>query len=177
MLHRRAVIALALAFLPVAALACGPTRQKKLSAIEIEAPADKVWGVVGNYKDMSWHDAIAATSVDGDLKPDVTKRTLTFKTGKTLTDGLTEVDDANKQISFMTENEDKSVLPVTGYASRITVTDIGGKTLVEWRGAFVRGDSRNEPAPELNDDAAIAAVTAFQIQGLQSLKKKIESGS
>ena len=53
-----------------------------------------------------------------------------------------------------------------------------GKTsTVEWRGAFYRGYPNNDPPAELNDDAAIAAVTAVYKSGLEALKKKIESGS
>jgi hypothetical protein len=48
---------------------------------------------------------------------------------------------------------------------------------VEWRGAFSRGYLKNDPPPELSDDAAIAAVSAFQKASLFSLKQKMESGS
>ncbi len=46
-----------------------------------------------------------------------------------------------------------------------------------WRGAFYRGYPNNDPPPELNDDAAIAAVTGVYKMGLEALKKKVESGS
>lgn len=37
------------ALLPMAAEAHGPTRQKVVSKVEINAPVDKVWAVVGNF--------------------------------------------------------------------------------------------------------------------------------
>ena len=49
----------ALALFPVAVFAHGPTRQKVTETVEINAPPDKVWEVIGNFQDMSWHPAVA----------------------------------------------------------------------------------------------------------------------
>jgi len=35
-------------------------------------------------------------------------------------------------------------LPVNNYSSTITVKDVGGKTEVEWKGAFYRGFMNND---------------------------------
>ena len=48
-----------LALFPTLALAHGPTRQKVTVTVEINAPADKVWAVIGNFQDMSWHPIVA----------------------------------------------------------------------------------------------------------------------
>ena len=46
--------------------------------------------MVGNYRDMSWHPAIASAEVTpGEHKKEVTKRKLTFKSGAVFTDTLT----------------------------------------------------------------------------------------
>ena len=49
----------ALALFPTLASAHGPTRQKATETVEISAPADKVWAIIGNFQDMSWHPAVA----------------------------------------------------------------------------------------------------------------------
>lgn len=165
------------ALAPAIALACGQTRNKEATAIQIDAPTDKVWAIVGNYSDMTWNAAVANTEATGGSVPDVAKRILTLKSGKVLTDVLTALDPVEQSISFMTENEDTSAMPVRGYASKISVRNIDGKTIVEWRGAFVRGYANNDPPPDLNDEAAIKAVAAYQKAALASLKLKIESGS
>ena len=71
------------------------------------------------------------------------------------------------------------VLPVTNYSSYLTVKP--GKTpdtaVVEWRSAFYRGYPNNNPPPELNEEAAIKAVTAFAKSGLAGIKQAVESGS
>jgi hypothetical protein len=41
----------------------------------------------------------------------------------------------------------------------------GSTSVVEWKGAFYRGDPNNNPPPEKNDDAAIAAVTGVYKAG------------
>ena len=69
------------------------------------------------------------------------------------------------------------VLPVTNYSSSITVSGEGGKSVVEWRGAFYRGFMNNDPPPELSDEAAIKAVTGVYRGGLEALKAKAEGGS
>jgi hypothetical protein len=165
------------ALLPALAFAHGPSRKKEVTAIEINAPADKVWDVVGNYRDMSWHPAIASAEVTpGEYKKEVTKRKLTFKSGAVFTDTLTRYDPATHTIAFLTNDEDLKTLPVEGYSSTFTVTDDAGKSKVEWKGAFYRGYMNNDPPPELSDEAAQKAITAFQKEGLAALKVKLEGG-
>ncbi len=72
---------------------------------------------------------------------------------------------------------DVKVLPVNNYSSTIDVVPgADGKTsTVEWHGAFYRGYPNNDPPPDLNDEAAIKAVTGIYRAGLDALKKKIEA--
>jgi Polyketide cyclase / dehydrase and lipid transport. len=44
-----------------AAQAHGPVRGKLTATVKINAPADKIWAVIKNFDDMSWHPAIAGT--------------------------------------------------------------------------------------------------------------------
>ena len=46
---------------------------------------------------------------------------------------------------------------------------MGGKTEVEWKGAFYRGFMNNDPPPELSDEASLKAVTDLYKAGLASL--------
>jgi hypothetical protein len=54
------VAATLLAF-PTLAMAHGPSRQKLIESVEINAPAEKVWAKIGNFQDMSWHPAVEKT--------------------------------------------------------------------------------------------------------------------
>ena len=169
-----AVVAL-ISLMPFAAQAHGPTRQKVVQSIEIDAPADKVWAAIGKFQDMGWHPAIAKTEGSGDNKPGA-KRTLTLKSGGTIEEELIKHEDSAKSFAYEIKTVDVKVLPVSNYSSSVTVTGDGGKSKVEWKGAFYRGYVNNDPPPELSDEAAIAAVTGIYKSGLDALKAKIEAG-
>jgi hypothetical protein len=173
---------LALAALSLAALASstvvahGPTRQKVTETVEINAPADKVWAVVGNFYDLGWLPVIAKSEGSGDLIPEKSTRHLTLKGGGEFDEVLTKYDAKNFTFGYRIEKVDPKVLPVSNYSSTLTVTAAGGKSTVEWRGAFYRGYPLNDPPPELSDEAAVKAVTEVYQAGLAALKAKIESG-
>lgn len=164
------------AVLPLAAEAHGPTRQRVVEKIEINAPADKVWEVVSNFQDMSWHPAIAKTEGEGGNAVDAT-RVLTLEKGGEVKEKLTKFDEAGKVFNYVITEVDVNVVPVENYSSRITVTGDGEKSEVEWWGAFYRGFMNNDPPPELSDEAAVAAIKDLYTTGLAALKEKLEGGS
>lgn len=163
------------AVLPLSAQAHGPSRQKVTETVEINALADKVWAVVGNFQDLSWHPAVEKTEGTGGNDAGA-KRTLTLKGGATIEEALTAYKADTKSYAYEITNVDVKVLPVSNYSSRITVTEEGGKSTVEWKGAFYRGYVNNDPPPELSDEAAVKAVTGVYRAGLDALKAKIEAG-
>ena len=162
--------------LPFAATAHGPTRQKVVETIEIEAPADKVWAAIGNFQDMSWHPAIAKTEGTGANAAGAAKRTLTTQSGGLIHETLTKYDAEGKSFSYEITEVDVKVVPVSDYSATLSVKDAGGKASVEWKGAFYRGYVNNDPPPELDDEAAVKAVTGIHRSGLEALKAKLEAG-
>jgi len=165
----------ALTLLPSFASAHGPTRQKVTEKVEINAPADKVWAVIGNFQDMSWHPAVAKVEGKGGNDANAT-RTLTLTSGGTIDEKLLQNDSAKMLYKYEISKVDPKVLPVNNYSSTLSVKDDGGKSLVEWKGAFYRGYMNNDPPPELNDAAAIKAVSGVYRAGLDALKTKLEAG-
>ena len=159
-----------------AAVAHGPSRQKVTETVVIDAPAEKVWAAIGNFQDMSWHPAVASQEGQGGNTPDTATRKLTLKGGGVLEETLTKYSAADRSYGYRIEKVDVKVLPVNNYSSTITVSEAGGKSTVEWRGAFYRGYLNNEPPPELNDEAAVKAVSGVYRGGLDALKAKIETG-
>lgn len=152
-----------------------PTRQKVVETIEINAPADKVWAVIGNFQDMSWHPAFVKTAGTGGNDVNA-KRTLTLGNGAKIEEQLNKYSGDAKSYAYEITNVDVKVVPVSGYSSSITVTGEGDKSTVEWKGAFYRGHPNNDPPPELNDEAAVKAITGVYKAGLEALKKKFEGG-
>ena len=178
MLGRRFWLAtLAMALPLTAALAHGPTRQKTVVSLEINAPPDKVWAIIGNFQDMSWHPAVQRTEGKGGNGEGAT-RVLTLGPGATIAEEINKYDAAKMMYSYRIVEVEAKVLPVTNYSSTITVSPAeGGKSTVEWKGAFYRGFPNNDPPPELSDEAAVKAVTGVYQAGLDALKKKAETGS
>jgi hypothetical protein len=177
---RRGLVLAALSLAALASsatLAHGPTRQKVTETIEINAPAEKVWAVVGNFYDLGWLPVVAKTEGSGDLIPEKSIRHVTLKNGGEIDESLDKYDAKKFTIAYRIEKVDVKILPVTNYSSTLTVTGEGGKSTVEWRGAFYRGYPLNDPPPELNDATAIKAVTELYKSGLAALKAKLESGT
>ncbi|HEY8213771.1 MAG TPA: SRPBCC family protein [Methylocystis sp.] len=177
-LARRAFAAAALSLLSAGlvagpALAHGPSRQKVVEKIEINAPAAKVWEIVGNFQDLSWHPGVAKTEGTGGNSADA-KRKLTLKSGGVIEESLTKYDADGKSLSYKIDAVDVKVLPVNNYSSTISVKDEGGKSVVEWKGAFYRGFMNNDPPPELSDEAGVKAVSDVYKAGLAALKAKAE---
>ena len=161
-----------------AAWAHGPTRQKVRESIEINAPPAKVWAVIGNFQDMGWLQPISKTEGEKGNEIGATRR-LTLTPGATVDEELYKYDAEKMTYSYRIAAVDVKVLPVTNYSSTLTVSaGADGKgAVLEWVGAFYRGYPLNDPPPELNDEAAVQAVSGLYRAGLEALKKKIESGS
>lgn len=150
------------------ALAHGPTRQKVTETVTIDAPAEKVWGIVKNFDALKdWHPAVAESPADkGNAEGSV--RQLKLKNGGALTETLEAYDDAKMRYSYRAK--DGGALPVTNYTSTLIVKAEGAKSVVEWRGAFYRGFPNNDPPPDQNDEAAVKAITGVYQSGLANLK-------
>lgn len=168
------LLALAPVALAVPASAHGPTRQKVAETVEINAPADKVWSVIGNFQDMSWHPAVIKTEGEGGSEAGA-KRTLTLESG-VIKEELLDIDAEKKMLRYKITEVDVKVLPVNNYSAWLSVAEEGGKSVVTWKGAFYRGYMNNNPPPELNDEAAIKAVKGVFRSGLDNLKKVVEAG-
>ena len=161
-----------MAALAAPSAAHGPTRQKVTETIAIDAPADKVWGLVKNFDALKdWHPAIAESPASkGNEEGSV--RQLKLKNGGALTETLETYDAAKMRYSYRAK--DGGALPVTNYTSTITVKPEGSGSVVEWRGAFYRGFPNNDPPPDQNDEAAVAAITGVYKSGLANLKSLAE---
>lgn len=175
-MQRRSVVLLAaLATLPSLAQAHGPTRKKVTETVTIAAPPDRVWAVVGNFGDMSWLPLVERTEARGGASE--ATRTLHLKGGATIDEQLAKHEPQKMSYAYRITKVDVKVLPVTNYSSTITVKPDGAGSVVEWRGAFYRGYPNNDPPPQLNDEAAMRAVSGVYRLGLDALKQKVEGSA
>lgn len=173
-LWRVALAVLALTAMAPAAQAHGPTRQKVTETVELSAPPAEVWAVIGNFQDMSWHPAVFSSTGENGNEIDATRvLTLGAADGPTIHEQLYKYSAEKMSYSYRITEVDVQVLPVTNYSSHLTVKPgANGGSLVEWRGAFYRGFPNNDPPPELNDEASVAAVTGVYRAGLDALKER-----
>ncbi|MEP6018416.1 MAG: SRPBCC family protein [Paracoccaceae bacterium] len=171
-MKRRAFIAaVSVAMVPTLALSHGPTRQKVTLTTEVAADPAEVWAGIGNFQDMSWHPAVHSSTGSDDNAIDATRvLTLGAADGPTISEILYKHSDEKMSYSYRITDVLVEVLPVTNYSSHLTVkAREGGGSVIEWRGAFYRGYPNNDPPEDLNDAAAIAAVTGVYQLGLDAL--------
>jgi mxaD protein len=181
------VASVLLFFFTASVSAHGPVRQDAEQEITINAPAEKVWDIIKNFGDMSWHPGIFTTSSEGGNKKGAT-RILTFKEGVTATEELKKYDEAKmsyaykmtyistaKTITHAGVEEKVPGVPVDNYSASIDVEAKGDNTsVVNWTAGYYRAYTNNNPPAEMNEEAANAAVTAILKTGLINLKTLAE---
>ncbi|MFG1189945.1 SRPBCC family protein [Xanthobacter flavus] len=175
-LSRRALLSAlgVLLALAVPAQAHGPTPQKAEAKATIAATPDAVWQIAGDFAGIGgWHPMVKAVRAKGGNAAGA-ERVLVLEKGE-ITDGLDDVDAAQRSLSWRLNTENVEALPVSFYTITLSVNDAGGgKSEVVMAGRFYRGDTSNFPPDELNDEAAVAAMTAFFEAGVNGLKAKVE---
>lgn len=154
----------------------GPTRQKVVEKVEINATAEQVWAVIGDFGNAhSWLPMVESTTSEGGNAPGA-KRVLNLVGGAKVYETLKNHDDAKMKYSYRipVDTHDVNILPVNNYSSTISVKASGDNCTVTWKSGFYRGYPNNDPPPELNDEAAVAAVSELYKAGLAHLKKVVE---
>jgi carbon monoxide dehydrogenase subunit G len=173
----RVIFGLLLSAMTCYAWAHGPTRQKVTETIEINASAEEVWAIIGNFGDAHvWLPMVESTESAGGNTEGAT-RVLTLGPDVKIYETLKKHDDAKMSYSYKipVDTHDVAILPVNNYSSTVSVkaSDSGG-SIVTWKGAFYRGYPNNDPPDDLNDEAAVAAVTGVYQAGLAHLKELAE---
>lgn len=158
-------------------LAHGPTRQKVQESIEINAPASDVWQIIGDFGSADvWLPMVTSSESEGGNTPGAT-RTLILGPDVKVYEELKKHSDEKMSYTYRipVKTHDVAILPVNNYSSTLSVKAAGTGSVVTWKGAFYRGYPNNDPPAELNDEAAIAAVTALYKAGLDNLKELAEN--
>ena len=164
--------------IPAIVVAHGPSRQKVVQEIEINASADKIWKIIENFCSIEdWHPGISKCSADNGSETK-SVRTIELENGEKINEILFKHDPENKKIQYgMQELEEGRVikgLPIATHGSTISISEDNGKSKVQWKGAFYRSFPGQQPPPELTDEACIKAVTKLYKTGLENLKNIAE---
>ena len=172
-LLRPALIVLFL--LPALVVAHGPSRQKVDKQIEINAPVAKVWGIISDFCAIkSWNPAVTACESDKGNEVD-SERIVTLENGQKMKEKLIKYSTEQFSYQYMMVEPNVEAFPINTHGASITVKKgDGGKSIVEWKGAFYRSFPGPNPPPELSDEAAGKALSDFYTKGLEQIKKLAE---
>ena len=125
--------------------------------INVKAPADKVWAMIGPFCSIDkWHPVI------GKCTEDKSVRTLTTKDGKaTFVEKQTKNDPSGMEYTYEIE---KSPLPITDYKSTLKVTKKSdGVSKVTWSSTYTPDKGK--------DAAADEAISGIYQAGLDNIQK------
>jgi hypothetical protein len=175
---RKLLVLTLAAGLPLVAHAHGPSRQKVELSVDVKADPATTWAVISDFCAIEkWQPAVAKCEQQGGNEPGAT-RTLTLEgSGAVIRNELLKYDAQAMSYKYkITENDVKN-FPVTTYAATLAVSPgEGGGSKVTVKAGFYRGYANNDPPPELNDEAAVKAVTSLYEAGLAEIRKLAEGG-
>ena len=118
-MKRLPLLLLSFLLAPVTALAHGPTPQKGLESITINASVDAVWGVIKQFDAItSWHPDVKASSGDGKNASDGV-RTITLQNGGHLIESLDYYSDKDHEYNYRLKTENVTAFPVSSYTTNI----------------------------------------------------------
>ncbi|SMF96632.1 mxaD protein [Methylomagnum ishizawai] len=158
------------------AAAHGPTPQKVVETVEIAAPIDRVWQAVADFGGIAvWNPALKASEGNGN-QPGA-KRVLTFANGEKLEEDLDTYDPATHEYDYRMSRANTAALPASSYSVVFRLIPKDQGTQVEWKSRLYRGDTGNEPPPNLTDEAAVEAMRHFFQAGLNNLKARLEKAN
>lgn len=150
-------LAIGLSLTAPAISAASATTLAVARSIEIAAPADKVWTIVGNFGDMSYmKDVVSKTEiVQGENNRVGAQRAVTLKNdGGLVLETLTARHERPHTFSY---RMDRGPLPVSHYHATIEVIALGERSRVTWSGSF-----RHNPA---GTSADVGAKVALDLMG------------
>ena len=159
-------------FVSFEAISHGPSRQKVVEKIVINAELSNVWKIVSDFSDFSWNPLITSTDSDGNEIGSLRK--ITSKNGSNISQTLEKLDEEKKMISWRIKETDQKLLPVNSYQATLILKNQGDKVEATYKAGFYRGFMGNDPPEELNDVNSKKKAKEFVLKSLSGLKKIAE---
>jgi hypothetical protein len=126
--------------------------------MEIAAPADKVWQLIGGFNSLpDWLPYIPAS----ELSEGGRVRSLANPSGEAIIERMEAFSEKERSYSYAIL---QAPFPVTGYSSTLRVRDgADGKSVVDWSGSFTPDG--------VSDDEAIKLFHGIYHDGLTALQR------
>ncbi len=154
----------------------GAAPLKSVETIAIDAPPEKVWAAASDFAHYDWLPGVARIEASGGNTPEKARRKLVMADGGVIDETLVRWDAERMTLAWHRDHDDMKRLRAINYMTHVTVKAAeGGKSIAEWKGRFYRGHPFNDPPPGLDDDTALAAVTALHRANLAALKARVEA--
>lgn len=160
-----------ISMIPLLTLAHGPSRQKVVEEIEINASPDKVWEIIADYCSIKvWNPSITACESDSGSQPE-SIRTITLENGEQVKEKLVKYDPENFKIQYMMIEKNAKAMPIDTHGSTLMIksSDSGGSVVI-WKGAFYRSFPGPNPPPDQTDEAGKKIITDLYKSGLENIK-------
>jgi mxaD protein len=146
-------------------------------SIEIQAPADEVWALAGDFGGIQrWSPGTESSRlIVRDRNETGAIRLLRRRGDQTqVTEKLLDYDPANRRMAYTYVDQE---VRASDYFSELVVKDLGnGRSVVEWRGRFKRlAYWTDNPPPGQDDKAALDFLNGAYKSGLANLKKVLEA--
>ena len=127
-------------------------------SVDLAAPPEEVWALVGSFSDLAWHPLVSKVQVTGSGIGQL--RTVETVDGKKIVEQLTKIDSTSRTYTYTAV----SGLPVSSYSGSFSVTPKGSGCSVEWHSQYLA-----DGQPDIIVKTILS--TLFKV-GLESLKKR-----
>jgi carbon monoxide dehydrogenase subunit G len=166
-----------LAWLATQALGAEAPELTASQSIRINAPAEAVWAVVGDFNGSPrWLPLVESSEIVVGINNQVGAiRLITRRNGTKVTERLLDHDAQAMRMAYT--YVDGAVM-ASDYFPVITVKDMGdGTSMVQWGARFRRLAYHIDPPPPGQDDRSLTGLyNGIYKSGLESLKQVVESG-
>ena len=148
-----------------------------LHTITIDAPADEVWAMIGDFGGIQrWAPGVESSRLILHERNETGAIRLLRRRGDgtQVTEKLLDYDTYNRRMVYTYVD---GVVRAADYISEVLVKDAGnGRSIVEWRGRFKRLAYWTDQPPAGQDDkAALDFLNGAYKSGLDNLKKVLEA--
>ncbi len=146
----------------------GPTRQKVSESVTITTELSEAWTLISDLQNIGqWHSVYKSIGNKGeDPQP------LSMFSQESGVVQILTIDSEKKLFKYRLKKP--GGLPVNNYSARLLLEKgESGKVKITYKGAFYRKYLNNDPPPEENDEAALAAVTKMYKDTLKKFEKRI----
>tara|TARA_E500000331_G_scaffold252853_1_gene243221 strand:- start:193 stop:720 length:528 start_codon:yes stop_codon:yes gene_type:complete len=153
----------------------GPSRQKVVKKIELNAPSEKVWELISNFGDYGWHPDVLDSKSNG--KEVGAVREINLKDEKKISQSLEKLKPEKKIVSWRIVKTDLDILPVNSYSATLIINQNekdSNKCTLTFKAAFYRGFMGNDPPENLNDENSKKKVILFVEKSLKGIKNIVE---